>query len=38
MRSTQTKARKWLESEADLALNERGELRVVVVADTQPSQ
>ncbi len=33
-RSTKTKARKWLEGEAELSLNERGELRVAVVADT----
>jgi len=29
-----TKARKWLEAEAELQLSERGELRVAVVADT----
>lgn len=29
-----TKARKWLEGEAELSLSERGDLRVVVVADT----
>jgi putative phosphoesterase len=29
-----TKARRWLEAKADLALSEQGELRVVVVADT----
>ncbi len=33
-RSTKTKARKWLEAEAQLALSAQGELRVAVVADT----
>lgn len=33
-RSTKTKARRWLEGEAELALSEQGELRVAVVADT----
>jgi putative phosphoesterase len=32
--SKKPKARKWLESQAELALSEQGELRVVVVADT----
>lgn len=31
---SKTKARKWLEGEAELPLNDRGELRVAVVADT----
>jgi putative phosphoesterase len=34
MRATKTKARRWLEAEAELALSEDGALRVVVVADT----
>src|SRR5687767_5971354 len=34
MRPKKTKARKWVEGEAVLALGEQGELRVVVVADT----
>ena len=33
-RSTKTKARKWLQGEAELALSDQGALRVVVVADT----
>lgn len=33
-RVAKARARKWLEGEAELALSDRGELRVVVVADT----
>ena len=33
-RSSKTKARKWVEGEAELTLSGRGELRVAVVADT----
>lgn len=33
-RSAKVKARKWLQGQAELALSDQGELRVVVVADT----